>query len=98
MTAVRHRTLLLAGALAGCLWLLVSLGCSSGSRAQGTTTAAGRPSGSGAAATVHHYEYAFPDGSIYVSSDRGSLCAFTPSGQFKWQTLVNNDKVALCGY
>jgi len=41
VTAVRHRTLLLAGALAGCLWLLVSLGCSSGSRAQGTTTAAG---------------------------------------------------------
>jgi DNA-binding beta-propeller fold protein YncE len=71
VSGVRHRPLLLAGALAGCLWLLVSLGCSSGSRAQGTTAAAGKPSTpapatGGAAATVHHYEYVFPDGSIYV--------------------------------
>jgi DNA-binding beta-propeller fold protein YncE len=71
VSALRNRPLLLAGALAGCLWLLVSLGCSSGSHAQGTTAAAGRPStpatsATVAAATVHHYEYVFPDGSMYV--------------------------------
>lgn len=70
MSGVRHRPLLLAGALAGVLWLLVSLGCSSGSHAQATTAAGGKPSTAAAAATggaaVHHYEYVFPDGGIYV--------------------------------
>jgi DNA-binding beta-propeller fold protein YncE len=70
VSGVRHRPLLLAGALVVCLSLLVSLGCSSGSHAQATTVAGGKPSTAatpaGAAATVHHYEYVFPDGSIYV--------------------------------
>ena len=69
MSVLRRRPTLLAGALAGGLWLLVSLGCSSGSHAQATTTAAGKPAASTAAASgagVHHYEYVFPDGSIYV--------------------------------
>jgi DNA-binding beta-propeller fold protein YncE len=64
-----HRPPLLAGALAGCLWLLVSLGCSAGSHAQATTSTGAKPSTaatSGAGATVHHYEYVFPDGSMYV--------------------------------
>jgi hypothetical protein len=29
------------------------------------------------------------DGTIYASTSRGSLCAFTPSGEFKWQVLTN---------
>jgi DNA-binding beta-propeller fold protein YncE len=71
VSGLRHRPLLLAGALAGCLWLLVSLGCSSGSHAQATTAAAGKPSTAAAptgsaAAGIRHYEYVFPDGSIYV--------------------------------
>src|SRR5207302_9851489 len=70
VSGIRHRTLLLAGAVAGGLWLLVSLGCSSGSHAQDTTAPGGKASpaaaAKGAAGTVHHYEYVFPDGSIYV--------------------------------
>jgi DNA-binding beta-propeller fold protein YncE len=69
VSVLRRRPALLAGALAGGLWLLVSLGCSSGSHAQATTTVAGKPAASTAAASgagVHHYEYVFPDGSIYV--------------------------------
>jgi hypothetical protein len=61
--------MLSAGLLAGTLWLLVSLGCSSGSHAQATTAAAGKPAASvaaGSGSSVHHYEYVFPDGSMYV--------------------------------
>jgi DNA-binding beta-propeller fold protein YncE len=61
--------MLMAGLLAGTLCLLVSLGCSSGSHAQ-ATSAVGRPPAAGTAAAsgsaVHHYEYVFPDGSMYV--------------------------------
>lgn len=70
--ALRNRPLPLAGAIACCLSLLVSMGCSSGSHAQATTPSGVLPSAAtslnkrGASSVVHHYEYVFPDGSMYV--------------------------------
>jgi DNA-binding beta-propeller fold protein YncE len=58
--------------MACCLWLLLSMGCSSGSHAQANTSVGAAPSAAtsaakrGASAVVHHYEYVFPDGSMYV--------------------------------
>jgi DNA-binding beta-propeller fold protein YncE len=69
----RRRSLAAVGAAATILALLIGLGCSSGVKAQRTALdsnssnpATSQPSARLAAGSVHHYEYVFPDGSMYV--------------------------------
>ncbi len=72
MSVVGNRLLALAAAATAAVGLLLALGCSSGVKAQSTAQAvATAPLASSApprtaGGSLHHYEYVFPDGSMYV--------------------------------